>query len=105
MEYEAGPELDRLIAERVLRGKSGPLFHEHVLPYSTDIAAAWRVIAACHHRESPLLYEIVDLYDWWRVHIYGPGHTVYAEQYAHLPSVPLAICRAALQAVARASLP
>lgn len=114
IEYEAGRELDALIAEKVMgienilvergegrvgrwvqawtwlgRGRCPSTVMKHVLPYSTDMAAAWQVV------EKMDLFEL-DMLTWngeWSVIAYSDGHVL-----AEAPTAPLAICRAALAA-------
>ncbi len=91
MNMPEGREMDALIAERVM-GKTGNLVKEIYLDYSTDIAAAWKIVEWCRDKwsieitDEPMGDYIVAL--WSRTH--------FKEWYSRSESAPLAICRAAL---------
>src|SRR5688572_4258171 len=128
-EHEAGRELDALVAEKVMGlgpavnypGSAyydGPGERGHyrgpgnlliTIPcYSTDIAAAWDVwlkITSEPHAEHWAIYSYAD--GAVAVEYYGDGYSGDRESGAgnwrvEADSAPLAICRAALQAVAPA---
>lgn len=122
---EAGPELDTLIAERVMGWVVGPeeYVHGHNMHVgsferswvgskcdgrtwlvggfkpSTDIAAAWQVVEKLKGNPGD------DLKDWhWNPEIVWLDDNrgwavVFNEQEASAPTAPLAICRAALRAI------
>lgn len=113
----AGRELDALVAARVMKwtdiGPAAPEMQEHgedlwgrphggataqanVPPYSTDIAAAWQVLT-----------ELEGIYDFaWSLSNDEPGYTfrAYTDSLGQFvdkaETVPLAICRCALKAMA-----
>lgn len=112
-EMQAGPELDALVAERVMgwwatkdecsptgtwpyRPISDPELYGSFCP-SRSIAAAWEVV----EKLGP--YFSVEQYPGgraWAAHFktsYGTG--------AYAPTAPLAICRAALKAVSNSPAP
>lgn len=124
---EAGRELDALIAERVMgyevsRIRAGALLVEvyaierrdeahpsfdvvmcnyypvSVRRYSTDIAAAWEVVEKLNETERWPTIQFGPSEDgdlrWWVTLVNPADADVYAE------TAPLAICRAALKAVA-----
>lgn len=119
-ELKAGPELNALIAEKVMNTFpcpawtiiqetiQGPIFthipnprHEadqcyprqYPPKYSSNIAAAWPVVEKLRCEESAFKLESVSdgEYQWWECTIYG--HMEPAD------TAPLAICLAALKAV------
>jgi len=100
---EAGPEMDALVAKRVMKieppeMRIGPMrFGKPTMtaqwtpkPYSTHILAAWEVIEKLQGNTTVALYRV----DGGSV-IYG----VKNKRYSEAPTAPLAICRAALKAV------
>lgn len=113
-EMIAGRELDALIAEQVMGGNWSSIdyapYIENLPHYSTDIAAAWQVV----ERMQELRYSLVigtnacarsqngaKFYEGWR----GLGQSIIdAEEtegfLAVAETVPLAICKAALLAIA-----
>jgi hypothetical protein len=110
-----GPELDALVAEKVMNYRGGEdiswdlsqqPFRQTVQPllYSTDIAAAWEVVDKVRARipsQFAIGCEGYPLY-WWARFV-GPGLVPGMENYgwheAQAPTAPLAICLAALKAV------
>jgi len=60
--------------------------------FSTDLAAAWRVV-----EHAPGLFHVLQYKEGWLVTIYNPKTSEMWQGDA--PTAPLAICRAALQAV------
>lgn len=115
---EAGPELDLLIAERVMKlelcscgctipyGDSGcPNCKKLRKPplYSTDIAAAWQIVDRL--RQIVAERHVAPSWPAQRIEIYWDGSLqsyrvivpCYADKSAS--TAPLAICRAALKAV------
>lgn len=115
MELSAGKKLDALIAEKVLGwmlvdglgyaslvgGKpDGPLVREmdrnHVPNYSSNIAAAGQVIIAV--RDDGLWWALNQMGNVWVATLSNPERTRFINSKAR--SVPLAICRTALKAVA-----
>lgn len=112
---EPGPELDRPIAERVMGWKEGYEFVcdswgllyyanfglERKRPWSpsTDIAAAWEVVNELVSKYSFELCSYIDILDNTRVQWlvdFVSTKTIYR---VVAPTVPLAVCRAALLAV------
>lgn len=94
----AGPELDRLIAEKI--------FAEHLTasPFSTDIAAAWRIVDKLRcvndHVSVDVEMESSDGDVWVNVNT-GVARHEYRGPYwqALAETVPLALCRVALLAL------
>lgn len=104
---EAGPELDRLIAEKVMKeqpkdfgcptcGYDGIYGNREVPGYSTDIAAAWLVLEKLKTLEP---YKSRTLKLQW----FGSGWVCYpwhedelTDEYESTDTASLAICRAAL---------
>lgn len=114
-ELPAGKELDALIAEKVLgwtlvddlgysglvSGKpDGPLVREmdrnHVPHYSSNIAAAGQVIIAV--RDDGLWWALNQMGNAWVATLSDPERTRFINGKAR--TAPLAICRAALKALA-----
>ena len=111
-EYEAGRELDALIAEKVMGwNRRGP--GRHVSDYnnwwilpdgkslnplrfcpSTDISAAWEVVLSLRNRWGT--FTLVAGLQW---HCYDNEDGNYVERMGSADTAPLAICRAALKAV------
>lgn len=98
---EAGRELDALVAEKVMglpiEGTKLSQYSWTHPPYSTDIAAAWEVAEAAKLFTKKMLVLAHDGRNWIVCeevtpsgphHIYGSGDTA-----------PLAICKAALEAI------
>ena len=125
-EMEAGRELDALVAERVMGlsvqwdyGRVPFYWHPATLahgleigpdglsavrrpikPYSTDISAAWLVVEKL--RADGFYPEIHALTDGdWRCEIRASGEPI--DVWEDAPTAPLAICRAALAAIATPS--
>lgn len=117
---EKARELDAEVAEKVMGGKTGRFItgdegevYEGLPRYSTDMADAWKVVEALSgfvgEREQP----------WWsvavfycqkrqvgcRVYACHPGQSFFETSVRHViaetvdDTAPLAICRAALEAV------
>lgn len=101
-EMPAGREMDALVAEKVMGIKRGDrpgewlnelgnwlCDTEDIPPYSTSISAAWEVVDKmdCYFKMTRS-----DLGLYWE--FYGPKLG-----FSYAPTVPLAICRAALKAV------
>lgn len=87
-----GPELDRLIHERVL--ELGAARQEDVLPYSTE----WEHARQIRARSGPFVIEAVgDRYRAVVGVIQSDGACLAAESWG--PTRPLALCRAALISV------
>jgi len=114
LKLEPGPELDRLVAERVMEWKEGQkilqslecgigILGEKALPrYSTDIAAAWEVVKkmldsgwGCEIYSPNNPYALEDIDKWFVVF----AKSELLDYRAKASSAPLAICRAALLAV------
>lgn len=99
---EAGRDLDRMVMAGVMGLTMSMVGTSEMVPhYSTDIADAWQVVEAM--RERGWHPEIRWISDWdckakWWVN-FG-GHRLYD---ATADTAPLAICRAALRAVADAT--
>lgn len=107
LKMEAGPEMDRLVAEKVMRFvfEDLPLTDEDKpeprtfwigppMPYSTNIKAAWMVVEKMH--DSGWFFSITrysNCTDPWNAEFGSVLPRV------HAPTAPLAICRAALLAV------
>lgn len=87
---KAGPELDRLVAKLVLKWETWDSIFD-VPSYSTDIAAAWEVVARVS-KEFNLDFSI-KMDAGGCLANFGPG------AHSNANDVPLAICRAALRAV------
>lgn len=112
---EAGPELDALVAEKVMgakrcveawrfpqpRGINGStvaLFdgwhpstdHNHAMEVAEKAFLAWQM--DCDHRDSQ---------DTFSVTVVATGSPSYAHQTVYAKTLPLAICQAALRAVVR----
>jgi hypothetical protein len=110
-DLDAGRELDVLVAEKVMgwtnlrttkagmrRGTPAEYPHigHEVPPYSTDMSAAWEVVEKMREREG---YAGVESnHDLWEASM-GPWYVATAE------TAPLAICRAALAAIASTPIP
>jgi hypothetical protein len=103
---EAGPELDRLIAERVMGWDAVEWINSPYFKPSTQIEFAWRVV----EKMRPTCFVMIDCIDAtapkWNVIIMPrepgspfPGGT------AICGNVPEAICRAALLAVQHKATP
>lgn len=111
-QMEAGPELDALVAERVLRFAiyPGPSICEvvpsdesesgypeaifvPVPPYSTDIAAAWQVVECLSLHISPTSGGM-----WLVSNVHNRNDPAWI--YALAPTAPHAICLAAIKIVA-----
>jgi len=115
LRMKASPELDRLVAERVMGWREGQketlqslkcgigILGEKALPrYSTDIAEAWKVVDkmldggwACEIYSPNNPYALEDT-DKWAV-VFARCELL--DHRAEASSAPLAICRAALLAV------
>jgi len=120
LNMEPGPELDRLVAEKVMgwRRRSHKFsqnaweWYNPEIPdpyhnkdfvcndvdlpkFSTDIAAAWKVVNRLREKQFDIM--IKTLKDRWEVLISDPDKIL--DWYATAPELPLAICRAALLAV------
>ncbi len=113
---EASPELDALVAEKVMGWKLGKLFPSSESQYWIDSGGEptlYRTLN-CKDREITIFQPSLDIACAWEVvekleMIVGPGGEGWQamEQYdldapgfhATAPSAPLAICRAALKAV------
>ena len=88
-ELKAGDELDKLVACVVLGyGKIGP--------YSTDIAAAWKVVEHLRMRGFFQFQVWNYLYVWHAS--FANADFSFADLEVDAPTAPLAICRAALKA-------
>ena len=96
----AGPEMDLLISDAVLKHSAeewNKRFWAGYSEYSTDIAAAWQVVEELRNFKTktqaghPLLLQE---YFWNKTYFAEFGATS-----AEAPTAPLAICRAALLAV------
>lgn len=118
-ELEAGPELDRLVAERVMGHDVFSIGGEglqeargtetrNLARYSTDIAAAWEVVDHLWLSISKTGYGIyrfsINRHDdkaegWSAMFAMDPQGDVSTHSQGHAPTAPLAICRAALLAV------
>lgn len=98
----AGPALDALVVERVFAGRvvhdtltgrvacarlSPTGDYDELLPFSTDIAAAWRVIEHLSSGGKMVAWTRRDMASWEA----GFGETL-----ATAETLPLAVCRAAL---------
>lgn len=108
---KAGPELDALISElmgdeRCPRHKSyGECFHgQFGREYSTDREAALEIQAEMYRRgfamavRSPLPGRDIQEWTLWLVEFWKPTiDDAYLKVDAHAPTLPLAICRAALK--------
>ncbi len=91
---EAGPELDALVAEKVMGMEpDGPWAPPK---YSTDIAAAWEVLMVLVGRIPEPIGIIIDKQGQFFV---VKGEQCDLEDVASASTAPLAICRAALKAV------
>ena len=112
---EAGAELDWLVLHHVFdwkRGISafgeapyrhGPVAHQALLPVSTDLADAWRVLEHAIARGLRVTLQSVTDHSpqTWGVTLASPAG---GSAYAWGETVPVAICRAALRAVEAALL-
>lgn len=114
MELKAGRELDALVAEKVMGWESvGPLDDDPsdiigvppgmecptVPHYSTSIEAAWKVV----ERLRPDFNVVLECVSYeYNCHVNPPGSSgTLNHVHARAPTVPLAICLAALKAVTR----
>jgi hypothetical protein len=113
-ELQAGPDLDRLVAERVMNWKppepsgeriaydGGPPLDERspyrIKPYSTDIAAAWEVLERLYHLADFMRLER-DKTEWSCTWWLGGSKIWHRDHRATANTAPLAICRAALKVV------
>jgi len=107
LRMEAGPELDRLVAEQIMGWSEGKHFKVgdfgvvklgeviDIWSPSSDIAAAWEVVKELYDRELG-----IEMYGEkkfpWEAEILIPGGRPVSVQ---AETLPLAICRAALLAV------
>lgn len=114
---EAGRELDALVAEKVMGHKvkwgrsrfypldyDTPFFDEQPLKrsipnYSTDIAAAWEVVEKLKEQTAPERDIEIGCYSFYRVSIVDAA-TEAEIAVMENDSAPLAICLAALKALA-----
>jgi hypothetical protein len=112
---EAGRELDLLIAVKVMGGRlDGDSYTDGsrcwpVPPYSTDLAAAWKVWEKFQHQSKRLHYVFPDNAEEGHYEVlwsHGPQSSRSGmslnrkgEVWAEGETAPLAICRAALRAV------
>jgi len=111
LQFEAGPELDRLVAEQVMRWRLDEDWREwfdaqgHSQGWqedfrpSTDIAAAWEVVIKLVSKYSFNLASYMDVLDTTRIQWladFGSATKIYR---ALASTAPLAICRAALLVV------
>lgn len=118
---EAGPDLDVLIAEKVmglprldtdLMGRCGTFFGSPDNPlvchkadaYSTSISAAWQVVEKLRERFPVIRIGTGDLMGkFWQASFYDAYYEAVAQgkhgDFADADTLPLAICRAALRAV------
>lgn len=105
----AGRELDALVAEKVMgwtmlascpmhiSGCStagiapGQQYSSHVPDYSTSIEAAWQVVGKITALDSTHIFVLRRFYDGW--------HCAFGAISYEADTAPLAMCRAALQAV------
>lgn len=105
----AGRSLDAIIASRVFHqtwqgGAPIPGYDGRwpwPPPYSTDVAAAWKVVEwlrdrAAHPDISPTGGEGADYPDGWQVTFYDHGKPGWATAWGD--TMPVAVCRAALKA-------
>jgi len=111
LKLEPGPELDRLIAERVMGWKNHEDFNfgpggqiwrdKRVWSPSTDIATAWEVIETL--REKKFVIDILGSLEDFIVKIWNENESEgLSIAKASAEQAPLAICRAALLAVMEA---
>jgi len=116
LSVKPGPELDRLVAERVMGWQydllrdawakaDGSYAYAEVWKPSTDIAAAWDVVQCLISKSFNVeVWNTVELDqdgEWrtaWVVDVRSTQHGASTYR-AQAPSAPLAICRAALLAV------
>jgi hypothetical protein len=115
LKMEAGPELDALIAEKVMEWTEWPISGDYVTLHgktghtidtfnpSSDISAAWEVVEKLQDTPTEYFFEICKTPVIWRQsgkpthwHVELGGQKAYAD------AAPLAICRAALLAVMEA---
>jgi hypothetical protein len=102
---EAGRKLDALVAEKIglplLDGNptGNPMLGGgDRIRYSTDIAAAWRVIEKVIEIFGDYGFDLHRINNG--VFLCGLGERDYLQRVsAHAPTAPLAICRAALKAI------
>jgi len=109
LKLEAGPQLDRIIAERVMgweydllrdawfKDGEGEIWAENWHP-STDIKAAWKVVE--NRRQWGWTWKMTGITGHWHVALYDEDFNFLAE--ARAAEVTVAICRAALLAVMEA---
>jgi len=117
LKMEAGPQLDLLIAERVMGWSEGKHFEVgdfgvvklgeviDIWSPSTDIAAAWEVTTKlCELGIVPEVYGmwLTKKKNEWYIVLWYSVEDLTAAARAKAPSLPLAICRAALLAVMEA---
>ena len=95
LKTEPGPELDRLVAERVMRWTLDEKGWQENFKPSVDIVAAWKVVNRLREKQFDIM--IKTLKDRWEVLISDSDKIL--DWYATAPELPLAICRAALLAV------
>lgn len=108
----AGPELDALVAEKVMGFKVGPISPSRLQEKcvdlemwspSTDIAAAWEVVEKLQNileeRRKPPSWPIARIEMTWD---HAIGWKVFIPSYANEDgdALPATICRAALKAIA-----
>lgn len=111
-EQPAGRELDEMVGKALgLEPTPGlytffgtdPTAHPVWPHYSTDIAAAWRVVEEMDVRWEGAFVEVMRHRDGYTCRIFDPGYRQFQdiEASAKAETAPLAICRAALKAVTR----
>lgn len=106
----AGPEMDRLVAERVMGWEPKPprwngwwYYEDHrpdedskCFQPSTNIAHAWEVVDRMKIRGDDVCLDFYRSHDQWQVSTNAPKGR---GSCASADTAPLAICRAALKAV------
>jgi len=107
-DLEAGPALDGLIARQVMGQPDA------ILPYSTDLPHAWRVVERLRRRTDGHFTLLAFTTNWragWRTpetndvlpdtldEVISGDHLASFQRFVAAPTAPLAICRAALQFV------
>jgi hypothetical protein len=116
VEREAGPRLDAEISERVFGVKAKPMYgsgswHEvsgHRNPvkrYSSDVAAAWQIVPIMGGKGYWFRLDNIDSEGYWSA-LFSNDLQIFSDYTGEsAETAPLAICLAALAALAQAPVP
>lgn len=98
-DMEAGRELDAMVVEKVM-GVDITSGSHRVPFYSTDIAAAWEVVEKLKSSSFYIEFYIEFYINRWQCHFCHETNGGVNCRRSYAPTAPLAICRAALKAIA-----